>query len=152
VKWVVRVLVLLVVLFALAQIVPYGRSHSNPPVTSEAPWTDPAVKTLARDACYDCHSNETVWPWYANIAPVSWVMQWDVDSGRKNLNFSEWGTARGESDDPAGAVRDGSMPLWFYPPMHPNAKLTPAERAQLADALQALSSGAPGAGNSPSGG
>ena len=149
-KWLVRALVALFVLFVLAQLVPYGRTHSNPPVTNEAPWTDPAVKKLAQVACYDCHSNETVWPWYANIAPMSWIMQWDVAGGREHLNFSQWGTGSQE-EDLAEAVRDGSMPLWFYVPMHPKAKLTPAERTQLADGLQALSAGGAAAGGAPTG-
>jgi cytochrome c551/c552 len=144
-KWVVRVLVVLVVLFALAQLVPYGRSHANPPVTGEPTWSDPAVKALATRACYDCHSNQTVWPWYANIAPISWVVQFDVDGGRSKLNFSTWGAAQGEGENPVEAVRGGGMPPWFYPLMHPNAKLSAAERTQLADGLQALTTSSAGA-------
>ena len=79
------------VLFALIQLVPYGRSHKNPPVVQEPNW-DAQTRAIAKKACFDCHSNEVVWPWYSNIAPVSWLVQRDVDEGRRHLNFSEWGS------------------------------------------------------------
>jgi hypothetical protein len=61
-----------VVVFVLLQAVPYGWSHSNPPVTANAPWPSPQAESLARAACYDCHSNETEWPFYSYVAPMSW--------------------------------------------------------------------------------
>jgi hypothetical protein len=71
-------------LVALIQAVPYGRAHSNPPVVSEPAWDSPRARELAVRACFDCHSNETVWPWYSNIAPVSWLIQSDVaGAGRR---------------------------------------------------------------------
>ena len=73
----------LVVAFALIQLVPYGRDHTNPPVTSEAHVGQSADAELAKRACFDCHSNETVWPWYSNVAPVSWLVQRDVDEGAR---------------------------------------------------------------------
>ena len=79
------VLILLAVLlggFLLMQFVPYGRNHSNPPVISEPHWDSPQTRELAVDACFDCHSNETNWPWYSNIAPVSWMVQRHTDEGR----------------------------------------------------------------------
>ena len=60
-------------LFLAIQFVPYGRDHSNPPVIGEPTWNSPETRALAVRACFDCHSNETVWPWYSNIAPVSWL-------------------------------------------------------------------------------
>ena len=72
------------------QLVPYGRGHRNPALRSEPPWDSPATRELARQACFDCHSNETQWPAYASIAPASWLVQHDVDEGRAALNFSEW--------------------------------------------------------------
>lgn len=87
---VVRVgLIVGVVVFALIQLVPYGRDHDNPPVTQAPEWDSVRTEQLAVDACYDCHSNETEWPWYTNIAPMSWLIQRDVDGGREELNFSE---------------------------------------------------------------
>ena len=70
------------VVLVLIQFVPYGRSHTNPPVTGEPKWSSARVRQLTKDACFDCHSNETTWPWYSNVAPVSWLVQRDVDSGR----------------------------------------------------------------------
>jgi hypothetical protein len=79
-----------VVLFALAQAVPYGRNHENPPVQAEPIWDSPRTRQLAKRACFDCHSNETTWPWYTNFAPFSWLAYNDVTGGRSALNFSEW--------------------------------------------------------------
>jgi hypothetical protein len=60
-----------VVVFVAIQLVPYGRDHTNPPVTAEPRWDSPQTRTLAVSACFDCHSNETAWPWYTNVAPFS---------------------------------------------------------------------------------
>ena len=64
--------------FLVAQLIPFGRSHTNPVVVKEPTWDSPTTRDLAKRACFDCHSNETVWPWYTNIAPVSWLTQRDV--------------------------------------------------------------------------
>lgn len=77
------------------QAVLYGRQHSNPPVVAEPKWDAPQTRSLAARACFDCHSNETVWPWYSNFAPISWLVQRDVDEGRRALNFSEEPRAEG---------------------------------------------------------
>ncbi len=76
-------------LFALAQMVPYGRDRANPLVRHDPSWDGPRMRELVVRACYDCHSNETVWPWYSAIAPASWVLQHDVATARRKLNFSE---------------------------------------------------------------
>jgi hypothetical protein len=60
--------------FLVIQLIPYGHDHTNPPVVKEAPWDSPRTRELAVGACFDCHSNETVWPWYSNIAPGSWLL------------------------------------------------------------------------------
>ena len=125
-----------VALFVLIQAVPYGRSHHNPPVRAEPRWDSPLTRELAARACFDCHSNMTKWLWYTNIAPVSWLTQSDVDSGRNTLNFSQWHSPQ-EVSDAAGAVRDGGMPPWFYTILHPRAKLSSTEEAELAAGLQA---------------
>jgi hypothetical protein len=72
-----------VILLVGIQVIPYGRSHTNPPVTGEPAWDSPKTRELAVRACYDCHSNQTVWPWYSHIAPISWLVQQDVDEGRR---------------------------------------------------------------------
>jgi mono/diheme cytochrome c family protein len=121
-------------LLVLIQLVPFGRTHSNPPVTKEPAWDSPATRELVKRACFDCHSNETRWPWYSHVAPVSWLLQRDVSGGRGHLNFSEWGGApQRHAKDIAAEVKQGDMPPWFYLPMHAEARLTDAEKAALMD-------------------
>ena len=137
-----RAALLLVGLVALAQAVPYGRSHRNPPVLQEPRWDSPQTRALAVRACFDCHSNETKWRWYSKIAPVSWLIQSDVDSGRGTLNFSEWNRPQ-EAGDASEAVRGGGMPPWYYVIMHANAKLSASEKDALARGLQATFAASP---------
>jgi mono/diheme cytochrome c family protein len=125
----------LAVVFGLIQLVPYGKNHTNPLVVSEPKWDSPRTQELAKRACYDCHSNETIWPWYANIAPVSWLVQVDVDRGRQRFNISEGGG--GGAGEAAGIVQEGEMPPFQYLIMHPLARLTAQERQDLATGLQA---------------
>jgi cytochrome c551/c552 len=118
------------------QLVPFGHSHTNPPVTKDLAWVSPEkispeIGTLVRRACYDCHSNETVWPWYSDVAPVSWLVQRDVNDGRRHLNFSEWDKPQRNEKDVAEQIKEDEMPPWFYLPMHPAAKLTAAEKDAL---------------------
>ena len=127
-----------------AQLVPYGRSHTNPPVTAEPVWSSPATRALAQRACFDCHSNETRWPWYSHVAPSSWLLQNHVDEGRRTLNFSEFATAFEEAHEAGQSVRDRSMPPRSYLLLHPEARLTVAEREQLARGLDASILGAKG--------
>lgn len=121
----------------LIQLIPYGRAHQNPPVIAEPKWDSPKTRELFMRACGDCHSNETVWPWYSNIAPVSWLIQHDVDEGRAKLNVSEWGRAKNESDEVVKVVQNGSMPPPIYLPMHPSARLSDAERRIFLQGLAA---------------
>lgn len=140
------VLAVLAAGFLLIQVVPYGRAHDNPPVGQEPNWDSPQTRELAVRACYDCHSNTTVWPWYSNIAPVSWLVQHDVDEGREHLNFSTWNQSpaergeeeEGEETEELGeVVQEGEMPPSNYLLTHPEARLTNDERAALAAGLQA---------------
>ena len=126
-------LVLLFVALAAIQFVPVVRS--NPSVTAEL-QAPPEVAAVLRRACYDCHSNETVWPWYSYVAPVSWLVAHDVEEGRHSLNFSTWGEGSAkrqahEREEVWEMVESGEMPLWFYVPLHPEAKLADADRAVL---------------------
>jgi hypothetical protein len=131
----------LVVIFGLIQLVPYGRDHTNPPVIQEPAWDSAQTRALAVRACFDCHSNETAWPWYSSVAPVSWLVQRDVDEGRTHLNFSEWGSRRQHADEAAEAVQEGFMPPWFYLPLHSNARLSSQEKAAFVQGLQATFGG-----------
>ena len=88
-------------------------------------------------ACGDCHSNETTWPWYTNIAPASWLTQHHVDEGRQKLDVSTWGSGEQEADHAARVVQDGSMPPWDYLLLHPAARLSDADRQALVDGMAA---------------
>jgi cytochrome c551/c552 len=125
-------------IFVAIQFVPYGRDHTNPPVQSEPSWDSPQTRALAVRACFDCHSNQTVWPWYSNIAPLSWLIQRDVDQGRRRLNFSEWNSLGRETGDVTRVVQRGQMPQWYYVMLHPQANLSDAEKASLIQGLSAL--------------
>ena len=123
---------------ALSQLVPYGRTHANPPVTGEPEWSSPRTRELTVNACFGCHSNETEWPWYANVAPISWAVANHVDEGRSVLNFSEFDKPQRGADDIIEVIREGSMPPGCYTNLgrHPEAKLTDAEIAELIAGLQ----------------
>ena len=134
------ILVVLLALFVLIQLVPFGHQHTNPAVVSEPNWDSPQTRELAQRACFDCHSNETVWPWYSNIAPVSWLVQRDVNDGRRRLNFSDWAHVR-EKDDITRVIKSGDMPMPIFLIMHPEARLTQAEKDTLISGIQATISG-----------
>jgi hypothetical protein len=133
-----------VILFALIQAVPYGRDHSNPPVTREPNWDSAQTRAYALRACFDCHSNQTTWRWYSNVAPASWLVQSDVDGGRSEFNFSEWDRRQDVSvADLAESIRGGSMPPWFYVLLHSNAKLSRAEQDAFVRGLDATFAASP---------
>jgi hypothetical protein len=123
------------------KFLPYGHDHTNPPVTGEPQWNSQQTRDLATRACYDCHSNQTTWPWYSNIAPVSWLIQHDVEEGRSRLNFTEWNQPQREVENAARQVQRGAMPPSYYGIMHPTANLTLAEKQALIQGLQASLSG-----------
>ena len=126
------------ILFAAMQIVPYGRDHKNPPVTGEPQWDSPRTRELFNRACKDCHSNNTVWPWYSSIAPASWLTQVDVSFGREVFNVSEWGRPEeNEGEKAAEEVREGKMPMFIYLPAHPEARLNAVEKEDLIKGLVA---------------
>ena len=117
------------------QLVPYGWWHSNPPVTANAPWPDSEAEAIARESCYDCHSNETEWPLYSYLAPMSWLVRSDVERGREELNFSTWDTGEGKLEDAIEVVTDGSMPPGNYTRIHRGTDLSEAEIDTLVAAL-----------------
>jgi hypothetical protein len=127
--------------FLLLQLVPYGRTHSNPPTIAEPAWDSPRTRELAVRACFDCHSNQTRWPWYSKVAPLSWSVQFDVEAARSVINFSEW-NRRYALDGYAGRrTSTGMMPPSKYRIAHAEANLTPAERMELARGLEATLGG-----------
>jgi hypothetical protein len=127
----------LVALFALAQLVPYGRTHANPAVVKEPPWDSPRTRELAVRACFDCHSNETKWPWYANVAPFSWVVEFDIENARDVINFSEWNRRFPLAVYSSQSILAGGMPTLKYRMAHPQANLNPQETRELASGLDA---------------
>ncbi len=131
-----RILKWLLLVLVVIQFVPFGHDHTNPPVTKEPSWDSPQTRDLFHRACFDCHSNTTTWPWYSHVAPVSWLVQRDVNGGRKHLNFTEWDRAQRHAKDVAAEVKTGDMPPWFYLPMHPAAKLTEPEKQALTDGAE----------------
>jgi hypothetical protein len=136
------------VLFLAIQFVPVDRS--NPAIETEVP-ASAEVRSVLKRACYDCHSNEVVYPWYSYVAPVSWLVAKDVREGREKLNFSAWNrmSAEDRAEGPKESwekVQEGEMPLWFYLPLHPAANLTAADKALL----QAWAGSASGTGTESS--
>ncbi|MDP2470322.1 MAG: heme-binding domain-containing protein [Candidatus Palauibacterales bacterium] len=130
-----RILVMTGLLVIAIQLVPVRRD--NPPVTAEIQTPD-EIGSLLRGSCYDCHSNLTEWPWYSRVAPASWLVVKDVRKGRSELNFTEWGDYTDRRRDHKleeleEKVSEGEMPLKIYLPLHPEARLTDAERQVLVD-------------------
>jgi hypothetical protein len=132
-KVLVTILAILAGTGVAIQFIPVSRT--NPPVSSDL--TAPAeVKAILRTSCYDCHSNETVWPWYSHVAPVSWLVASDTAEGRSHFNFSNWNSYPPQKQGRilAHALREiqrGDMPPWYYTIKHRDARLTPAQRATL---------------------
>ena len=128
-KFCKSILGLLAVGFVGIQFIPVVRS--NPPVLAEIE-APKEVMTIFRRACYDCHSNETDWPWYSYVAPISWFVESDVKVGRSNVNFSEWNEYSEKLRNLkrykiGNEVDEGEMPLWFYVPLHSEAQLSEAD-------------------------
>jgi hypothetical protein len=120
------------------QLIPYGRDHTEPPVSAEPAWDSPRTRELAVAACFDCHSNEVSWPWYTNIAPMSWAAQRHVDGGRDKVNFSEWDRPQDEAEESAETVREGEMPPSYYNIVfHAGSRLDDQEKEELARGLEA---------------
>ena len=132
----------LVVGFVIVQVIPWGSvipafAETNPPVQTQIQWDSPTTEQLVKMACYDCHSNETVWPWYAKITPVSWLLAHDVNEGRQNLNFSTQSADQINPNELIEQIERGEMPKSIYTIMHPTAALTSQQKADLIAGLQA---------------
>jgi len=115
--------------------------RTNPPVVTQVKWDSPQTEALFKRACADCHSNGTVWPWYSQVAPVSWLVARDVNEGREKLNVSDLRAGdpervRHNIEEIGEVVMEGAMPMPIYLPMHPEAVLTDAEKKALVSGLQ----------------
>lgn len=131
--WLLGGLGLFAVALLGAQLIPVPRT--NPPVELDMP-APPEVKAILKASCYDCHSNETVWPWYSRVAPVSWLVSNDTEEGRSRLNFSTWNQFTPEQQSALLAaamkqIRSGEMPPWFYTIKHMEGRITPEKLATL---------------------
>lgn len=136
-----KVLWTLVVIVIVLQFIPANRPitiTNNPDDLLMNNVINSEVALMLRNACYDCHSNESHFPWYAYVAPVSYLIDRDIREGRTHLNFSEWESLKatkklkllGEISDEVG---DGEMPMKIYPPLHPKARLTDEDRKKIVE-------------------
>lgn len=145
-KWITRILLGFVVLLIASQFIRFDRSR---PVTSPdssfvklaMPPTE--IANLLKVACYDCHSYETTYPWYAQVAPISWWIDNHVNEGREHLNFSTWGSyslkkQAHKAEEAAEEIEEGHMPERTYPWMHAEARLTAAQRTELSNYFKNL--------------
>jgi len=122
--------------FVLIQFIPFGHDRTNPPVVSEPQWSSPEARALVKANCFQCHSNETEWTWYSNIAPGSWLIAWDVSRGRDKFNFSDWENHPEELEEMIEVIEEGEMPPIQYWIVHPEARLDEQEKQVLINALR----------------
>jgi hypothetical protein len=128
-------------LLVVIQLFPAWIWQTNPAPQSQPTWDSPQTQALVQRACFDCHSNQTTWPWYSYVAPASWLITRDVIDGRKHLNFDNWQAALARKDRfPLDEriqreVSRGDMPPNYFVWLHPDAKLTTAEQQQLIDGM-----------------
>ena len=135
-KIVIGILALLIVI----QFIRPSRNISNQATPNEIGLkyaVSDEVQTVIKHACYDCHSNNTVYPWYTNVQPVGWWIQWHINDGKRHLNFSEFATytdkrAKDKFEEIEDAATNGWMPLSSYTWLHEGTKLTPAQGKALA--------------------
>lgn len=135
--WLKRIGLVVIGFVLVAQLVPYGRSHADPPTTITPTWDSPETEALFARACGDCHSNDTRWPWYTNVAPLSWMAQFHVSEGRRSLNVSALKPQSRGARNASRSVQEGEMPTLSYTLLHPEARLTLEEKTALIDGLDA---------------
>ncbi len=122
-----------VAIFILIQLIPVNRDNPPESVPIKAPQ---GITQILERSCYDCHSNRTKWPWYSYVAPISWLVARDVHEGREHLNFSVWDGSDAEeikelSEEFIKVLQEDEMPLWFYLPLHPQARLSEIDKQLL---------------------
>lgn len=139
-----KILLSILVVFIAIQFIQSGRNKAVmvlPTDISKMVNIPYSVQVVLKNACYDCHSNNTEYPWYVNIQPAGWLMAKHIRQGKEELNFSEFGnyTARKQLSKFTGianSIKDGAMPLWSYKWMHKNAKLTDEESTLIINWVQ----------------
>lgn len=135
-----KIIIVLIAIVVLIQFYPMEK----PTVTTDNPNdlittlnVPENISTLLKNACYDCHSNESTFPWYSNVAPVKWMLYDHISEAREELNFSNWNTLEKDDkadllDDISSMVSEGEMPLKGYTILHSEANLSEAERELIA--------------------
>ena len=124
-----------ILVLILIQFIPFGHEHANPAMVSEPQWSSPEARALVKQSCFQCHSNETDWTWYSNIAPASWLIQYDVNAAREQFNFSDWNNNPGDLNEMTRVIKAGRMPPIQYTIFHPSAKLNAQQKQDLINAL-----------------
>ena len=138
-KWIKRLLILIVVLLVVIQFVPVKAPSNNINTSNDlvsVEKLDGDVSVILKSSCYDCHSSQTHYPWYSYMAPVSWLVANDVKEGRAKLNFSDWGLNNKrrkirQLEDIKEQVQQGEMPMGIYTVIHKKAKLTESQKQLL---------------------
>lgn len=141
-----KIILSLVLVLAVMQFIQPEKTNPESSASSDfiaVNGVEGEVGSLLKMACYDCHSNHTVWPWYASVAPVSYVVVHHVNEGREHLNFSEWGNysqdrAAHKLEECVEEIEEGEMPMSGYVALHSEADLTDAELGQLMDLFDSL--------------
>ncbi len=130
-RWLLRVVIAAVVILALIQLIRPARTNPqlSPELALRAP---PQVAEILERSCYDCHSNQTRWPWYSNVAPFSWLLAYDVNEGRADVNYSEWAGYPPDRQlkllkETCKEMEEREMPPAYYLPTHKHARLTPTD-------------------------
>ena len=141
-----KVLIVLLVAFIMIQF--FQIDKVNPTTNDGMDFikiknTPEPIANIIRNSCYDCHSNETVYPNYAYVAPISWSIKHHINEGREHFNFSEWGNfnqdlKKNMLENAVKSVKDYSMPMTAYLPQHPEANLTKAERVLLVNYFEGI--------------
>lgn len=126
-------LIILVMLLAGAQAIRPERT--NPPASNPLAIGDSRVESTLRRSCFDCHSNQTRWPWYSSVAPMSWQIASHVKEGREHMNFSDWNGERAAKrlGEICEEIREGKMPIQGYVLLHGDAKLSGADMDALCE-------------------
>ncbi len=134
-----RIVGMAIVVLVIIELIPVWLLQRNPPVIAEPNWDRAETRALAQRACFDCHSNETVWPLYGRIAPMSWLVTYDALAGREELNFSEWNRSEEEDwiEESVEKIAEGEMPPRMYLLLHPEARLSASEQQELIAGLLA---------------
>ncbi|MDO5615048.1 MAG: heme-binding domain-containing protein [Cruoricaptor ignavus] len=142
-----KVLVLLVFVFIMLQF--FQIDKTNPPVNKGVDFLSVKnppenIATNIRNACYDCHSNETKYPWYSTVQPVAWLLKNHIDEGRRELNFSTFATYEPKRqarklEESAEMIENGKMPMDSYLITHADARLSDAQKAELVNYFKEMS-------------